>query len=212
MTREYRNAIEKLGINPDNIEIRSHGSLEIKAAEDSPGIIEGYAAKYNKLSENLGGFVEILLPGSLRLIPEQDQIKAFYYHDTHKPLGSLDKGTLKLTFDDVGLFYSIVLPDTQTGRDLAVSINRGDIRQSSFGLIVHKENWKEENGTLIREVVEAEVFEVSPVVYPAYPDTSVALRNLKQFSESKQIKIQNQIETIILRTKILQLRNKYKKD
>lgn len=212
MEKEYRNYVAKLGLNPDSVEIRARGSIEFKTAEDSPGILEGYAAKYNKLSEDMGGFYEILLPNSLRLIPETSQIKAFYYHDTHKPLGSLDKNTLSIKFDDVGMYYSVILPDNSFGRDCAVTVERGDMTQSSFGLIVHKENWVEDNKQLIRQIIDAEVFEVSPVVYPAYPDTSVALRNLKNFTETKRLTIQNQIETLRVRTKILQLRNKYKKD
>jgi phage head maturation protease len=75
---------------------------------------------------------------------------------------------------------SVTPPDTQLVRDMVLTpIERGDITQQSFGFTVKSDEWKEIDGkTPIRTITEiGELFDVSPVTFPAYPDTAVALRD-----------------------------------
>jgi phage head maturation protease len=60
-----------------------------------------------------------------------------------------------------------------------VSMERGDITQMSFGFIARKQQWDETGTMPLRTIQEADLFDVSIVTYPAYPDTSVAVRSLE---------------------------------
>lgn len=173
-------------------EIRTFESgftIEARAEEgaDVP-IIRGHAAVFDKLSENLGGFRERIAPGAFDSVLEDD-VRALFNHDGNLILGRTRAGTLRLFLDDVGLGYELTPPDTQAGRDLMTSIKRGDVSQSSFAFRVAAggDSWDEdEDGVIIRTITKfGRLFDVSPVTFPAYPDTSVAARSLDLFKASK---------------------------
>jgi HK97 family phage prohead protease len=140
--------------------------------------IRGYAAKYNVLSELMWDFRETILPGAFdgRL---EDDVRALFNHDPNLILGRSIAGTLRLTLDDVGLFYEVDLPDTDTAEALACAIDRGDVTQSSFAFTVEEAAWIEnEDGTWLREIRKiSQLFDVSPVTYPAYPDATCDMRS-----------------------------------
>ena len=69
----------------------------------------------------------------------------------------------------------MTLPNTNWARDLHVSIARGDVSASSFAFRTIEERWSADRVPL-REIFEAELFDVSAVVYPAYPTTTVSAR------------------------------------
>jgi len=155
------------------------GKLEIREAGDNKKIV-GYAAVFNSLSEDLGGFREKINPGAFRAAIKKSDTVALFNHDSNIVLGRTSAGTLELKEDKTGLFMEIDPPDTQAARDLMVSIERGDIKQQSFGFIVKNDSWETIDGEEIRTIGEVEeLYDVSPVTYPAYPDTSVALRSLE---------------------------------
>jgi hypothetical protein len=87
--------------------------------------------------------------------------------------------------DDQGLAIEIDPPDTQAARDLMVSIERGDISQMSFGFRVKGEEWEFNDGEDpdIRTLTEVQLFDVSPVTYPAYTQTDVGVRSLEEVAE-----------------------------
>lgn len=163
--------------------------IETRAdGDDSSKTIIGHAAVFNELSENLGGFREIIKPGAFREAIEQDDVRALFNHNPDFILGRNKSGTLKLSEDERGLAIEITPPDTQVGRDLVVSMERGDITQMSFGFRVKAggQSWGEdENGEIVRTLSDLKLFDVSPVTYPAYPQTDVALRSLDDFKSEK---------------------------
>jgi phage head maturation protease len=57
-------------------------------------------------------------------------------------------------------------------------IERGDVSQSSFAFRATKEEWDETGDLPVRTVLECELFDVSPVTYPAYDDSEVGLRKV----------------------------------
>lgn len=147
------------------------------------GRIRGYAAVYGKLSEDLGGFREVLAPGCFDAADRSD-VKCLFNHDMNLILGrsKTGRGTLRIGLDARGLWYEVDLPDTNAGRDLKVSLERGDVDQSSFGFAIKEDRWtKSADGTPLRTILKvARLFDCSPVCQPAYPDTSVALVRLKR--------------------------------
>lgn len=154
----------------------TRGDVELRAEADVPRMA-GYAAKSNKLSQDLGGFVERIAPGAFRKTIGEADVKALFNHDANLLLGRTKSGTLRLDEDEVGLRYEVDLPDTTLGRDLSVLLARGDVSQSSFAFRVVKDDWEvDEQDRPVRTLVEVKLFDVSPVTYPAYLDTEASMR------------------------------------
>lgn len=167
-----------------NIERRyQQGKLQIEKRADGGVTIAGYPAVFEVLSVNLGGFREKIQRGAFANTIKTDDIRALLDHDSSKVLGRQKNGTLRLEEDEVGLRMEIDPPDTQVARDLLVNLERGDIDQGSFGFRVQPkgDRWEEdpETGTVIRTLLDVKLFDVSPVTFPAYPQTSVGLRGLE---------------------------------
>lgn len=169
---------------------RRYFKCELRAGSDAePGIV-GDAAVFNSLSEDLGGFKEMILPGAFAEAIKTDDIRALFNHNSDLILGRNRAGTLHLAETETGLRYNIDPPNTTYANDLKESIKRGDVDQSSFGFQVIEDSWKhpdEENQLPIRILHKVRLFDVSPVTFPAYQATSVAVRAIdkaKQLSEA----------------------------
>ena len=141
--------------------------------------IEGYAAVFNKWSEDLGFFRERIKRGAFKKTIEEGDIRALFNHDPNLILGRTKNGTLDLNEDNKGLKYLVKLPDTTYARDLKESIKRGDVSQNSFGFLTIQDDWKRGTGAELdeRTLVEVKLLDISPVTFPAYPQTSLNLRD-----------------------------------
>jgi len=169
-------------------EKRAFGSeIEVRAAEQGEGtMVRGYASVFNSMSDNLGGFREIIAPGAFDSVLDND-VRALFNHDPNHLLARTASGTLKLSVDEQGLAYEFEMPNTTTGRDLLESMKRGDITQSSFAFTVDSDSWEDRSGTVVRTINKvSQLFDVSPVTYPAYPDASVGLRSMQQWQEQRE--------------------------
>lgn len=150
-------------------------------------VIEGYAFKFNKTTTIGDWFREEILPGAADDVM-LDDVRCLFNHNPNYVLArSIEgKGTLKLELDEVGLKYSYTTPDTSYARDLEENIKLGNVSQSSFGFTIEEQNWVERDGELpLRQIVKLKrLYDVSPVTYPAYQDTSVAKRSLESYQSS----------------------------
>ncbi|MBR1230216.1 HK97 family phage prohead protease [Bradyrhizobium sp. AUGA SZCCT0176] len=150
----------------------------------------GHAAVFNSLSEDLGGFREQISPGAFADAIETDDVRALFNHDPNFVLGRNRSKTLRMSEDARGLAIEIKLPDTQTVRDLVVApIERGDVSQMSFGFSVKPggQDWaKDDEGRVIRTLKRVRLFDVSPVTYPAYQQTDIAVREMRSFQSKLQ--------------------------
>lgn len=164
--------------------------LAVETREGKPALITGHAAVFNSLSENLGGFRERIAPGAFTQAIAEDDIRALFNHDPNFILGRNRSGTLRLREDERGLAIEIDAPDTQTIRDLVLApIKRGDVTGMSFafGVRLDGQKWqKDDQGVPLRTLTAVRLMDVSPVVYPAYPATEVALRSLAAFTASER--------------------------
>jgi HK97 family phage prohead protease len=144
--------------------------------------LEGYAAVFNKWSEDLGGFRERIKAGAFRGALKDSDVRALFNHDRNYVLGRSTSGTLELKEDKKGLHISNTPPETQWAKDLMVSVNRGDISQMSFGFTVSEDEWKEDKEGRVTRTIHGidRLYDVSIVTEPAYPDTTVALRSLEK--------------------------------
>jgi HK97 family phage prohead protease len=155
------------------IEIRAHGTLSATGKT-----LHGYAAVFNS-EANLGTFSEVLRPGAFaKSLATGSNVRALYHHDGSALLGTTRGGTLQLREDAKGLAFTLALPDTSHGRDLAILVDRGDVAGCSFGFRVAPggDRWEERGSTMVRELLTVDLVEVTLTADPAYQDTSVAMR------------------------------------
>ena len=152
--------------------------VEIRAGSDTKSI-GGYAAKFDRMSQNLGGFVERIAPGFFNKSRGDGWpgVVARYNHDDNMLLGTIGGGTLRLGLDDVGLQYEVDVPSARA--DVYELVSRGDVRQSSFAFVAYEDEWTtSDQGFPLRTLVSGRLMDVAPVNTPAYEDTSVGLRSL----------------------------------
>jgi uncharacterized protein len=168
-----------------NYETRSYNGTELRAGDidgEKP-TLQGYAAVFDQYSETMKllgkSFKEIIKPGAFTKSLESRDVHALFNHDSNLVLGRKRAGTLRITEDQTGLAVEIDPPNTGYARNLMESVKRGDISQMSIGFRCNEDVWRKEEDVWIRELREVELYEVSPVVFPAFSDTTIALRSLE---------------------------------
>jgi HK97 family phage prohead protease len=165
-----------------NIERRvtSH-KVEVRTRGDKR-TINGLASVFNSLSEDLGGFREIIAPGAFDSVLTDPDTRGLFNHDSSMVLGR-NGTTMRLFIDAAGLGYEIDPPDTTFARDLLVSMERGDINQSSFQFMIADggDRWeKDSDGVIIRTITKiGRLLDVSPVTFPAYPAANSSVRGME---------------------------------
>jgi len=170
-------------------------TIELRAKTDQGKKLAGLV-KINTKSVNLGGFVEMLMPGAFDAVMDQD-VRALKNHDENLLLGRTKSGTLRMEIDDDGnLAYEVDLPDTTAGRDVAVEVERRDIDATSFAFLIAPdgETWVEQDdGTVLRQIKKLMLLrDLSPVVWAAYPEDEVSLRSqYDAYRETQQIPSEN---------------------
>lgn len=161
---------------------RRNYDMSLVCEDSATPVLVGYAAVFNSKSRVMkaknGTFTEMVMSGAFANTITKPNIMALWNHDTSAPLGRTGADTLSLLEDSNGLKVTIVPPDTTVGRDTVISIKRGDITSMSFGFNVIRENWtKDENGVPLRQILEVDLFEVSPTTFPAYEATAIGVRS-----------------------------------
>lgn len=167
---------------PTEFEFRDEGASGFQ--------FEGYALKWDRFSQNLGGFRERIRQGATDDTIREDDIRALFNHDRNLVLGRNVAGTLDLSTDDTGTYYRVKGGNQSYARDLRESMERGDVTQSSFGfrVPVDGDEWDEdEDGFLIRSVIRMSLLDVSPVTYPAYLDSTSGVSGAREaLAEAEQ--------------------------
>jgi len=169
--REKRNVL----LSSANVEVRS---------TTKGRIVEGYSPKWNTLSEVLSDFRETFRPyaftDSLKAYPD---VQANYAHLQDRLIGRVSSGTLKVRQDETGLYFSVLVPKSETV--LLELLERQDITAASFEFALadsRDEQWSiMADGTPLRAVSRAVLYAVSLVSSPAYPDSKIGLRNAPKF-------------------------------
>jgi HK97 family phage prohead protease len=143
-------------------------------ATNGAPVFRGHAAVFDRESQDLGGFTEVIARGAFRkaLDAKQDTV-ALFNHDPNYVLGRTTNNTLELREDPRGLHAHFMAPDTQYARDLREVVRRGDVSQMSFAFTVASDDWQERSdGTILRRVLEVNrLHDVSLVTSPAYLQT-----------------------------------------
>ena len=168
------------------------GRIELRADADGNKMITGEAIVYERESNPIYGYyIEVIKRGALD-DADISRVVARTNHDDGVLLGTTWAGTLRLTDSPSALRYEVDIPDTTAGRDTEVYMQRGDIAGSSFAFTVAEDNWIDRSADKmlpIREITKIDhLYDVSPVINPAYPDASSALRHLNDWEEAEKAK------------------------
>ena len=171
-----------------DLELRQFEDLEIRIIEreldgEKRQAIGGLAIPFNKASQDLGYFIEII-PDRVRIDYWQDDVFSLKNHNWDFVLGRMTAGTMEVDRRDDGV-YSVTYPPTNS--DILESIDRGDIRSQSFGFLALESTWDATSEVFIRYIEHMMLAETSAVPLPAYRDTdiSVAMRSLEQFKNEE---------------------------
>ena len=160
-------------------------------------VIEGYAIIFNSMSDDLGGFREIVAPNALNDVDVSD-VKCLINHDFSYVIGRTQAGTLELQVD------------TSYARDIYENIKAGKVNQCSFFYTLPPNDstartWKNIDNEYVQTINKIdELIEVSIVTVPAYKDTSVEVgqraKDLKKFKQLEQMKIALDLESLRFET------------
>ena len=191
-TELLKTEIENNDISNEDVKVvSSTGDEAISTEENEVGkqpiedehIIEGYAIVFNSLSEDLGGFREIILPTAINedTIQESDIYYLFNHNSETIPLArsKYGEGSLKLTIDEKGLKYSFNCLNSE----FYEIVKRGDLDKSSFAFSLPSdgsgEEWvKSGEYNYIRKITKIDkLYDCSAVLTPAYSDTTVYARH-----------------------------------
>ena len=156
-------------------------ACELRAVEDDDAPkFAGYAARYGVKSDDLFFGIEVMQPGLFKrsLGRKENEVVATWNHSEMHPLARRSAGNLAIEEDEHGLRVEITPDDTSYARDLAVSIRSGTVQSMSVGFRTITDEWRIEDGVPIRDLIEAQLFDVAPVTTPAYPQTDIAVRSL----------------------------------
>lgn len=156
-------------------------ALRPEVRSTRPGMIEGYAAVFYDGTppseyQLYDDTVERIAPGAFDRAIREDDVRVLFNHDANLLLGRTKAGTCRLFVDRKGLRYEADTPDTQVGRDVAECLQRGEIDGSSFSFEITDQAWRQEGGLYIREIKAVQLFDVGPVVFPAYQATTAKVR------------------------------------
>lgn len=166
-----------------NIERRRLGESEINVetrAEDQAGVMVGYAALFNTRTD-IGPFTEEIAPGAFK---DLGDVRALWNHDSNFIIGRTGKN-LTLKQDERGLRFELT-PINQRGRDVQEDVRSGLVDGMSFGFRVLNDSWETRDGKEHRTIEEVELWEISPVVFPQYKETSVDLRSYEAFKATNE--------------------------
>jgi len=180
----------------ENIERRliDNAELRLDEQEGKTPTVAGYAALFNTDSKVLfqrgkGTFIERIEPNAF----SWQDVRALVNHDSNQILArarGAESDTMQLTQDARGLHYSFELDmSNPNAQALHSALKRKDIDQSSFAFIVPKggDTWgSDDEGRQVRTIHQATCLDCSPVVYPAYQETTVDLRSYDAWVEGQK--------------------------
>lgn len=168
------------------------GTVNYRAAGDGmPSEVGGIAAVVNSVTD-LGYFEEVITTGAFDNALSQDyDIRCLFNHEAELILGRTKANTCKVFVNADGNLEYTWVPDYENPTHVSVvrSIMRGDITQSSFAFTIKEQTWSESTkyGTMGKRTIKVidQLFDVSPVTYPAYEDTEADARSIAQLRDQE---------------------------
>jgi HK97 family phage prohead protease len=165
---------------------------EVRAKKKGEGdkatpALEGYAAVFSEdyvlyESKTFRAIERVKQGAFTRALEEKQDVRCCFNHNPDNVLGRTTNKTLALAQDNKGLSFDTDLDArTHIAQDVLCFVDRGDVTGCSFAFVVRKQNWTEteDDGfvTYVREIEDVDLFELGPVLFPAYEGTSVGARS-----------------------------------
>lgn len=166
-------------------------NLRAEQGDETPPVLEGYAAVFNKRTVIWGLFEEQIAPGAFaRALSENQDVRALYNHDYNQVLGRTKSGSLDLAEDETGLFTRTRVVNTDIGIRVVELVRTGTVDGMSFAFTIKKAEWdfaeEDEDRFDLRTITEiGMLYDVGPVTYPAYEQTSVQLKKQAELVHSE---------------------------
>lgn len=141
--------------------------------------LEGYAAVFNtptSIRDHLGEYEETVARGAFSKTLSERMPVLQFDHGTHPMIGSIPLGSIrKVVEDDQGLFVRARLSNNWLVQPVREAIQEGSIRGMSFQFAVLRDDWNTDKTA--RTIQEVKLYELGPVVFPAYEQTTVGVRS-----------------------------------
>lgn len=155
---------------------------EIRAAgEGDDLIVEGYPIVYDQETD-LGYCRERIAKGAATEALKRSDEFVLFNHDSNVPLARRANGTLTVKEDDKGVFIRADLSKSSAGPRVYQDIKNGLINKMSFAFTCERDTWDEN----LRTVESfAELFDYSPVTYPAYKQTEIVARSADEATRNR---------------------------
>lgn len=178
--------------NPPAIERRfvPLSGVEVRADEDN-GVVKfkGHAAVFDQEAVIAGMWREKVSPGAFTKTIEESDVRFLINHDPNLLGARTKSGTLKLSEDDTGLLAEADLDPRQTYiNDLKIAMERGDLDQMSYAFRVIRDEWNEEpedGGLPTRDIKEVQLWDTSPVTFPAFDTTDAELVSARSLLDAR---------------------------
>ena len=154
--------------------------MNIRITENSVEL-DGYVNSVERLSkplkDRLGTFLERIKAGAFKKALERaEDVRILLNHDWHRDLGGTKDGNLELCEDAIGLRFRATITD----KEVIEEAKAGNLIGCSFGFTDRDVEQGEENGMVVRNVKDLNLYEVSLInrsKVPAYDGTLVAVRS-----------------------------------
>lgn len=155
----------------------SEGGVSLRADEGAPKI--AMSVPFCRRSVELWGFTEIIEPGAFRKTLQEADVVALWQHDPSWVLGRMSNKTLEARETDAALEGVVTLDaEDPMHRHFARRVERRDVVGSSFGFEVVRDEFDYTNeDDVVRTLKEVRLYDISPVTFPAYPDSDAEKRN-----------------------------------
>lgn len=191
-------------MNRDKIETRALlNKLCVRETADKNGKeIYGRAIPFNSPSLPIDGeFIEYIDPNAFdETLSSDAEVMLLNGHKWNAPLARRSAGRLVLEKREDGIYFTATPPDTTRAQDLLKDIEAGNIKGNSFGFTVEQDTWeKDESGRNVRRILKGTLYEISTVVNPAYPDTTLAKRSLDLSKSQRTSRVKNALRKAQLR-------------
>jgi hypothetical protein len=178
--------------------------VEFRAAPSTDGLtLEGYAAVFDEwtnIDDYEGSFRERIAPGAFKRTLGQRMPVLQFDHGSHPLIGSIPLGRItSIVEDSHGLRVKARLSDNWLVEPVRDAIRDGAISGMSFRFRVVDDNWtRSRDGIAERTIREVELYEVGPVVFPAYEQTSVGVRSKQALSLLQDPEIRGEIARMLI--------------
>lgn len=195
-------------LTESNLEVRELG-------EEKEIHLQGYAITFDSLSENMGGFKEIIKRSALDNC-DLSNVVLCYNHDISKIMARNTKiegiGSLTLKVDEKGLFFDAIPTDTTYFRDLLENMKAGIVGKCSFAFTIDESDpnsqlWEWDNGSKgysLRTILKIfKIYELSIVISPAYKNTSATAYQRALDKATKEFENEKELELIKLELELM---------